>query len=147
MRRICSGYWLALVRSQDFAGELQNHWPDLPSEAIDTALMERADNVFTVPAEFDWADIGSWDGVYKIAKPVPGPTVNYIAGGEHLGHEFLGSQGCLVDAESRPVAVIGLDDIVIVESNDAVLVCHRDRAQDVAALLARLRSDGRAELL
>lgn len=137
----------ALARSPDFTGELQDHWPGLPSEAIDTALMERADNVFTVPAEFDWADIGSWDGVYKIAKPTSGPTANYVAGGEHLGHEFLGSRGCLVDAESKPVAVIGLDDIVVVESSDAVLVCHRDRAQEVAALLARLRSDGRAELL
>ncbi|MYB16026.1 MAG: NTP transferase domain-containing protein [Chloroflexi bacterium] len=137
----------ALIRSTDFSGELRDHWADLPSEAIDTALMERADNVFTVPAEFDWADIGSWDGVYKIAKSVPGATENYVAGGEHLGHEFLGSRGCLVDAESKPVAVIGLDDVVIVESADAVLVCHRDRAQEVADLLAQLRSDGRAELL
>lgn len=137
----------ALIRTKDFAGELQRHWPGLPSEAIDTALMERAENVFTVPAEFDWADIGSWDGVYKIAKSVPGPTANFVAGGEHLGHEFLGSRGCLVDAESRPVAVIGLEDVVIVESEDAVLVCRRDRAQEVAAVLARLRSDGRTELL
>lgn len=137
----------ALIRTKDFSGELQNHWPGLPSEAIDTALMERADNVFTVPAEFEWADIGSWDGVYKIAKSVPGSNANYVAGGDHLGHEFLGSRGCLVDAESRPVAAIGLEDVVIVESKDAVLVCHRDRAQEVAALLARLRSDGRAELL
>ena len=138
---------VGLTQSRDFSGDMQGRWPDLPREAIDTALMERADNVLTVPAEFDWADIGSWDGVYKIAKPAPGSTGNYVAGGEHLGHEFLESRGCLVDAESSPVAVIGLEDVVVVESGDAVLVCHRDRAQEVAALLARLRSDGRAELL
>jgi mannose-1-phosphate guanylyltransferase len=137
----------ALSRSNNFAGDLQRLWSDLPSEAIDTALMERADNVFTVPAQVDWADIGSWDGVYKIARPVPGPAANYIAGGVHLGHEFLASQGCLIDAETKPVAVIGLDDVVVVECSDAVLVCKRERAQDVAALLAKLRSDGRAELL
>ena len=136
-----------LTRSDDFAGDAVDLWADLPSEAIDTALMERAENVFTVPAEFDWADIGSWDGVYRIAKPVAGPGSNYVAGGERLGHEFLASRGCLVDAESRPVAVIGLENVVVVEAGDAVLVCHRDRAQEVAALLARLRSDGRTELL
>ena len=138
---------VALIRSKDFSAELQDLWPGLPSEAIDTALMERAENVFTVPAEFDWADIGSWDGVYKIAKSVPDSTANYVAGGEHLGHEFLQSRGCLIDADSIPVAIIGLEDVVVVQSGDAVLVCHRDHAQAVAALLARLRSDGRAELL
>lgn len=136
-----------LSRSTNIADDLLRLWPDLPSEAIDTALMERADNVYTVPAEFDWADIGSWDGVYKIAKSVPGHTGNYVAGGAHLGHAFLASQGCLVDAQSKPVAVIGLDDVVVVECSDVVLVCHRDRAQEVSALLAKLRSDGRAELL
>lgn len=136
-----------LTGSSGFSETLDDLWPGLPVEAIDTALMERAGNVYTVPAEFDWADIGSWDGVYKIAGSVPGSPANFVAGGRHLGHEFLASRGCLIDAEARPVALIGLDDVVVVESGDAVLVCHRDRAQEVAALLARLRSDGRADLL
>lgn len=136
-----------LTGAADFADGLRELWPGLRAEAIDTALMERADNVYTVPAEFDWADIGSWDGVYKIARPAPGSAANFVASGGQLPHQFLGSRGCLVDAESRPVAVVGLNDVVVVESGDAVLVCPRDRAQEVSALLARLRSDGRTELL
>ena len=136
-----------LIESGDFSARLADLWRGLPAEAIDTALMERAENVYTVPAEFDWADIGSWDGVYKIARPAPGGAANHVAGGVDLHPEFLGSRGCLVDAESKLVAVIGLQDVVVVESEDAILVCHRERAQDVAKLLARLRSDGRTELL
>ncbi len=133
--------------ASEFATRIKDLWADLPSEPIDTALMERAENVFTVPAEFDWADIGSWDGVYKIARPAPHSDGNFVAASKRHPPEFLESKGCLVDAESRLVAVIGLEDVVVVESADAVLVCHRDRAQQVSTLLARLRASGRQELL
>ena len=133
--------------ASDFKARLADVWKNLPSEPIDTALMERADNVFTVPAEFAWADIGSWDGVYQVALQAPGAAGNFVVGNQRQRPEFLDSEGCLVDAESRLVAVIGLKDVVVVETEDAVLVCNRDRSQQVAALLARLRAGGRHDLL
>lgn len=122
-------------------------WSQLTVEAIDTAVMEKADNVYTVPADFAWADIGTWEGVYKISRRVEAAGNNQLAGIPAQTPVFVNSQRCLVDAESALVAVVGLGDVVVVEAGDAILVCAREFAQQIPAVLAQLNASGRSQFL
>jgi mannose-1-phosphate guanylyltransferase / mannose-6-phosphate isomerase len=95
-----------------------------PSISIDHAVMELTDRAVVVPLDAGWSDVGSWQALWELAS-ADGDTV------EH-GNVFLRDvRGSYVRAGSRPVAVIGLDDVVVVETPEAVLVMDRRRAQDV----------------
>ena len=114
----------------------------LPAEPIDTAVMERADNILTVSGEFGWSDVGSWADVYPVATEREGNFVLGGAGGQVLAVE---SEGCLFQTSGRLVAAVGLKDVVVVDTDDVVLVCPRDRAQEVRRLVEHLRGEGRVE--
>lgn len=104
--------------------------------SIDYAIMEKADNVAMVVAGFDWSDIGSWHALADLAES-----------DEH-GNRTLGdvvhvnSRNCFVQSEDRLVATLGLENIMIVDTPDAVLVSHRDQAQNVREVVKRLKADG-----
>jgi len=106
------------------------------ASSIDYAVMEKADSVAVVPARFDWSDIGSWD------------ALSALTGADEHGNRVRGD-AALVDVEDsyihsdqRLVAAIGLDNVVIVDTADAVLVAHRDRVQDVRRIVQALESRG-----
>ena len=110
-----------------------------PAGSFDVLVMERTDRAFVVPATFGWTDVGSWWAVREAgSKDARGNRV--------LGDAVLTDvEDSLVLAGSRLVAAIGVRDVAVVETADAVLVAHRDRLQDVRALVGRLRASGRAE--
>ncbi len=112
-------------------------------ETIDVGIMEQAHNVATIPARFEWNDIGSWSELFELSAADPSDNVT-LGRGRILAVE---SQGNLVFAEGRTVALVGVEDLVVVETDDAVFVCARDRAQDVRLIVQRLRADGAEELL
>ncbi len=136
----------AAFANGDPAAGLDVAYAGLRSEAIDTAIMEKAANVFTVPAGFEWADIGSWSGVYVVARPVDSDG-NMTSG--HGSNEpiFVDSRDCLVDAQHSFVGLVGLENVVVVEAGDAILVCNRDHSQQVSQLLAALRASGQSDKL
>ncbi len=101
--------------------------------SIDYALMERSDKVVVVPAGFDWSDIGSWGAV---AALVPADADNNRASGEAV---FIDSHNNFVQSEGRLVAAVGVDNLIIVDTADAVLVAHADRAQDVRRVAKQLK--------
>lgn len=111
---------------------------------IDTAIIEKADNVLTVPGAFPWADIGGWSAAYTVAQP---DGENFRTGrldGKVIFHD---SRGCLVDGRDRLVAVVGLEDVVIVETEDALLVCSRKKSELVGELVKNLAGEGLEDLL
>jgi mannose-1-phosphate guanylyltransferase len=110
-------------------------------ETIDVGIMERAPNVATIPADYGWSDIGSWAELWALAdRDTEGNAVR--------GNVLLAdSRGNLVHAEGRAVALVGVDDLVVIETPDAVFVCKRERAQDVKLIVQRLQQDGDAALL
>jgi mannose-1-phosphate guanylyltransferase len=112
-----------------------------PQETIDVGIMERAPNVATIPADFGWSDIGSWAELWELSQR--DDDGNAVRGKVLL----TDSHGNLVHAEGRTVALVGVDDLVVVETADAVFVCKRDRAQDVRLIVQRLQQDGDAALL
>lgn len=111
-------------------------YPTVPEQTIDVGIMERSSRVAVIPARFAWSDIGSWGEIFEA---LPRDDHGNVTRGEHLG---LGTQNSLVFATSRRVATVGLEDVVIVETPDVVLVCPRDRVQDVKKLVEKLKADG-----
>jgi mannose-1-phosphate guanylyltransferase len=103
------------------------------ARAIDTGVLERADAVAVVPAAFPWSDVGSWAAVADLWRD--GPARNAVRGNAVV----VESEGCIVDAGTRLVAIVGARDMVVVDTPDAVLVCPKDRAQDVRLIVDELR--------
>ncbi|MGH8355596.1 MAG: mannose-1-phosphate guanylyltransferase/mannose-6-phosphate isomerase [Pseudomonas sp.] len=107
----------------------------LPDISIDYALMERSAQVAMVPAPFDWSDIGSWSALCQLVEP---DAQNNRAQGDAI---FVDSRNTYVQSEGRLVATVGVDDLIIVDTPDAVLVAHADRAQDVRVVAKRLKQE------
>jgi len=118
------------------------------SESVDYGIMEKADNVALIEAQFSWNDVGSWAALGKIwPKDSKG---NALTGGTRLGREkilAIDSSDCLIRAEEKLIAVIGLKDMIVVESGNAFLVCPRERAQEVRGILQELKDRGWKEYL
>lgn len=108
----------------------------LPEISIDYAVMERATNVAMIPCGFAWSDIGSWK---SLADALPADAHgNYIEGKAML----VDSRNTYVRSGGRLVAAVGLNDLVVVETPDAVLVAHKDASQQVKDIVGRLKMDG-----
>jgi mannose-1-phosphate guanylyltransferase/mannose-6-phosphate isomerase len=106
---------------------------------MDYGIMEKAENVVVVPADLEWSDVGTWEAFYNLLEK--DGRGNAVAGRV----EDLGSRDCLFFAQDRLVATIGLKDVIVVDTADASLVCHRDRVQEVKNLVERLTSLNLAE--
>ena len=123
-------------------------WPGLTKIAIDHAVAEPAaaeGRVATVPADLGWDDIGDFDSLASVLGRLRGDGELQVLGDEDSVLAEA-SSGVVVPAGGRLVALVGVDDMVVVDTPDAVLVARRDRAQDVKALVDRLRASGRADL-
>ncbi|WP_416898701.1 MAG: mannose-1-phosphate guanylyltransferase/mannose-6-phosphate isomerase [Minwuia sp.] len=110
-----------------------------PAQSIDFAVMERTDRAAVIPCAFGWSDIGSWNALWEIAdKDADG---NATAGDVILKDV----KNSYIHTEKTVVAAIGVSDLTVVETSDAVLIAHRDRAQDVKDVVEVLKSSGRQE--
>jgi len=110
-----------------------------PQKSIDYAVMEKTDRAAVVEGRFRWSDIGSWDAVFDVAPRDEGGNA---ASGPVLA---VDAKGCVVHAEGRLTAVLGVEDLIVVSTPDAVLVLPRGRAEEVKSLVAELQRRGRAE--
>ncbi len=115
----------------------------VPAESVDYAVMERcpgsAFDLRMVPLDAGWNDLGAWDAVWQVAR-------KDAQGNAHHGDAILhGSRNTFVHADSRLVGVVGVDDVIVVETPDAVLVTRRDQAQDVKAIVGALDAQQRSE--
>ena len=108
-------------------------------ESIDYAVMEKVADAVVVPLDAGWSDVGSWSSLHEACeKDADGNVIRGDVLAEQTHNSYL-------YAESRLVAVVGLDDHVVIETKDAVLVAPRDRVQDVKTLVARIKRSGRSE--
>jgi mannose-1-phosphate guanylyltransferase/mannose-6-phosphate isomerase len=110
-----------------------------PSDSIDYAIMEKTDVARVVPLDAGWNDVGSWEAIYDVrAKDEQG---NVTEGDAHA----VNCRGSIVSSESRLVAAVGVEDLTIIETKDAVLVVHKQHSQDVKVLVDRLKENEREE--
>ena len=108
----------------------------MPDISIDYAVMERAKKCAVVPATFDWSDIGSWKAVSELeAGSEPDAAGNRVIGSAII----IESENCYIQGDKRMVAAVGVKDLVIIDTGDAVLVADRERAQQVKQVVEQLR--------
>jgi mannose-1-phosphate guanylyltransferase len=105
---------------------------------IDTLIAEKVKSMFVIPADLDWSDIGSWSSLYDILSEKYDTDV--IVKGHHIGHD---DQHVLVLAHDKMIATVGLKDIIIVDTPDALLIANMNRAHDVKHLIEKLKREGK----
>lgn len=124
-----------------FPAALESSYRECPADSIDFAVMEKLPRFAVLPAAFRWSDLGSWDAWGELAPD--------LAGGNQGLAELLAfeSSGNILRVPDRLVALVGIRDLIIVDTPDALLVCRKDDAQRIKEIIARLEADGRRDLL
>lgn len=132
----------AALGSDDAENVLHEVWPTLQNISIDHGVMEGAAKVAVVPLDAGWNDVGSWDALDVVLAV--GEDGNSVAQGELLA---VNSRGNIVSGGERPIALVGVEDLVIVDTGDAILIGHKHKMQQVKEVVDILRARGHGELL
>jgi mannose-1-phosphate guanylyltransferase len=130
-----------IADAQDARLALAVTYPSLPSISVDYAVLERAPEVWVVPARFPWSDVGSWD---SLAELLPRDEKGNTLRGDVLAED---ARGCFVDSEGRLVVLLGTRDLLVISRPDALLISAKGRSQDVKAVVDALERTRRNELL
>jgi len=135
--------WRARTTDGSFVRPGREEFESVPSESVDYAVMEKCPGsafaIGMVPLDAGWSDLGAWDAVWNVADKDEKGNASV---GDAL---FEDSRNTLVHASSRLVSAVGLDNVVVVETPDAVLVADRSRSQDVKKIVTALHVKGRSE--
>jgi mannose-1-phosphate guanylyltransferase len=116
-------------------------YADLPHEAVDYAVLERTDRLYLVPGTFDWLDVGSWA---ELLEMLPGDENGNSIDGESA---VIDTRNSLLSAPGKLVAAIGVEDLIVIDTDQALLVLPRSRAQDVKKIVEMLRRTGKTGYL
>ena len=123
---------------RDFNLQIEAIYRVIKGESIDYGVMEKADNVMVIPAQFGWSDVGSWSALPEVIET--DSSGNVIIKTKHEIN--IDSGGCLVCGDEKLVALIGVNELIVVNTDDALLVCAKDRAQDVKRVVEELEKRG-----
>lgn len=125
----------------DESQQIQKLYPLIPSISVDYGIMEKSEDIVVVPGEFGWNDVGSWD------------MFNVLHNEDCDGNIKIGdviaidSKNTTVYSSGKLIAAVGVDNLVIVETSDAIMICKKDKAQDVKKIVDELKASGREDLL
>lgn len=123
----------------DFIRVNESEFLKCPDESIDYAVMEKTKAAVVVPLDAGWNDIGSWTALWEEAQK------------DHNGNGVKGdvilrdTNNCLIHSKDKLVAAVGLEDVVIVDTKDALMVAHKDKVQDIKSIVAELKKENRSE--
>lgn len=127
----------------DLEEQIREIFPRAAGISIDYGVMERSDRVQVLPVEMGWSDVGSWSALPEVIEPDGAGTVS-VNTAEHIA---IDSRDCLIYGDGRLVATLGVSNLIIVSTPDALLVCDRERAQEVKKVVAELSVRGMDSLL
>lgn len=140
--------YASLMRIRDALGTadeaeiIHREYKSIEPISVDFGIMEKLKDILVVPGDFEWSDIGSWSTVFDIS---PKDADGNVVAGLHIG---LDTRNCLVlGPDNRLVATIGIKDMIVIHTEDAVLVCPRDRAQDVKKIVDKIKEAGLEQYL
>jgi mannose-1-phosphate guanylyltransferase / mannose-6-phosphate isomerase len=136
---VCARASASATRDADFTRLDAATFAACRSDSVDYAVMEKTRAAVMVPLDAGWSDVGSWAALHDV---LPADAQGNVARGDVMLED---STGCYVHADSRLVAALGLHDVVIVETADAVLVAPKHKVQDVKKFVARIKAAGRTE--
>lgn len=130
---------------------LAKEYSRLPKISLDYGILEKAEEIYVVPGEFGWDDVGSWSALARL-HPVDagGNVAGTWLGSRTKGHArskpvLVDTKDCIVCSTGRLVAAVGVEDVIVVETEDAVLVCKKGEDQRVKEVVTRLRREGLAD--
>jgi mannose-1-phosphate guanylyltransferase len=135
----CSASIVGMVSDLDFLRVNEDKFKACPSESIDYAVMEKTADAVVVPMDAGWCDIGSWSSLWDISDKDSNGNASQ---GDVLLHN---SSDCYVRADKKLVAAVGLKDLVIVDTKDALMVAHKDSVQDAKIIAQQLKKESRSE--
>lgn len=120
---------------------IQEVYPTIPSISIDYGIMEKSSDVLVISADFGWNDVGSWDNLGVLYDEDENGNV---ISGKQIN---IDTKNCISYAKKRLITTVGVENLIIVETDDAILVCDKNRAQDVKLIVDQLKADGQNEYL
>ena len=126
-------------QDMDFVRLDEAAFAECPEESIDYAVMEKTSGAAVIPLDAGWSDIGSWSALWEIGEK---DSEGNACKGDSLA---INTRNSLVHAEHKLVATVGVENLIIVETKDAVLVAHKDSVQDVKKVVEAIKNDGRHE--
>jgi len=135
----CRGAMEAGTRDKDFYRVQKELFSSCPGDSVDYAVMEKTDQAAVVPLDAGWSDIGAWSSLWEVTEQ---DSAGNVQQGDVKVHDTTNS---LLISQHRLVTVVGLDNIIVVETPDAVLVMHKDKAQDVKEIVNQLKKEERDE--
>lgn len=129
------------LRTPQEQAAINDLYPQLESVSIDYGIMEKVTEVNVIPAEFGWNDVGSWEALSAVF-PMDEDN-NVIKASNHL---TLETENCVISSSSdRLIALMGVKDLIVVDTGDALMICHKDNAQEVKKFVDELKKSGRDE--
>ncbi|HDQ72607.1 MAG TPA: mannose-1-phosphate guanyltransferase [Chloroflexi bacterium] len=131
----------ATLGTPGYEPTLKRIWPQVAKQTIDYGIMEGAEDVAVMPADIGWSDVGSWASLVDL---LPVDEDGNVVSGPHAG---IDTRDTLIFGSERLVATIGLEGMIIVDTEDALLVCPMDREQEVRDLVAKLAEQGKGVYL
>jgi len=126
----------SLQNPEEYAVTIGRVWPQVAEQTIDYGVMEGARNVAVIPAQIGWTDVGTWSSLFEL---MPSDSMGNVLVGPH---KAIDTRGTLVMGNERLIATIGVENLVIVDTEDALLVCLRDSVQDVRLIVKNLKKAG-----
>jgi len=141
MLAACRQAWAGRVADLDFTRLEAAAFAACPADSIDYAVMEKTARAAVIPLSAGWSDVGSWSALWEVGE---GCEAGNVCHGDVIN---IGAQNSYLYAGSRLLAAIGISDLVVVETSDAVLVASKDRVQEVKQVVERLKAMGRNEHL
>lgn len=129
------------IGTEDQNSVLESEFTAFPSESIDYGIMEKAKNIYILPGTFGWDDVGSWLAVGRIRKS--NEQGNVVSGNVIT----VGTDHCIIEGGSKLIAAVGLEDLIIVDTEDATLICDKNSAGDIKKVLENLKICNRDEYI
>ncbi len=127
--------------TDSFEEQLESGFPKLRSESIDFGVMEKADSIFTIPGNFGWDDVGNWLAIDRINRT---NEFGNMVKGDVIS---INTRNTTVIGGKKLIATVGIEDLVIVDTEDALLICAKDSTQDVKKVIENLKICNRNELV
>ena len=129
------------ILSNDFPKILEQVYSQIKGISIDYGVMEKSENVYTIKSHFDWSDVGSWDEIYNFKEK---DSNGNVTSGRTV---TLDSKNCLIINDQKISAVIGVEDLLIIDTDNGLLVCKRSESQKVKEVVDYLRRKGLEQYL
>lgn len=130
--------WIGTPAEAERLGQLYSR---INPVSFDQGILEQAQKLLVIPAGYAWEDLGAWSALGRIGQP--DAEANVIEG-EHIA---IDTRGCIVYSPQKFIAMLGVQDLIVVESEEILLVCNKEKAQDIKLITEKLREMGREDLL